>query len=137
MLVIELTDIAFAIDSILAAIAVVGRAPAGHEGPHPKLWVVMTGGMLGVLLMRAAAAFFIRLLERYPRFETSAYLHVFVIGVKLLADWWFNSADDPHRVNFQDPSSLAFWTFWVTMSVCIVYGFLPARENQGKARVKT
>jgi YkoY family integral membrane protein len=43
---IELTDIAFAVDSILAAIAVVGSAPAGHQGPHPKFWVVLTGGLL-------------------------------------------------------------------------------------------
>ena len=34
VVVIEMTDIAFAIDSILAAIAVVGSAPAGHVGPH-------------------------------------------------------------------------------------------------------
>src|SRR5947208_7023418 len=49
---IELTDIAFAIDSILAAIALVGSAPPGNVGPHPKLWVIITGGILGVILMR-------------------------------------------------------------------------------------
>ena len=48
----ELTDIAFAVDSILAAIALVGRAPADHEGVHPKLWVIITGGILGVILMQ-------------------------------------------------------------------------------------
>ena len=95
VIVIEMTDIAFAVDSILAAIAVVGSAPAGHVGPHPKLWVVMTGGILGVILMRIAAAMFIRLLERFPRFETSAYMLVFVIGGKLLVDWWFNTGGPP------------------------------------------
>ena len=45
--------------------------------------------MLGVILMRFAAVLFIRLLERFPRFETSAYLLVIVIGLKLLADWGF------------------------------------------------
>ena len=53
---IEVTDIAFAVDSILAAIALVGSAPPGTEGPHPKYWVVITGGMIGVILMRVAAA---------------------------------------------------------------------------------
>jgi YkoY family integral membrane protein len=50
VVVIELTDIAFAVDSILAAIALVGGPPPGHsaELAHPKLWVVITGGMLGV-----------------------------------------------------------------------------------------
>jgi YkoY family integral membrane protein len=82
--VIELTDVAFAVDSILAAMALAGS----HV---EKLWVVITGGIIGVVLMRFAAAIFIRLLEKFPRFETSAYLLVIVIGLKLLGDWTFNS----------------------------------------------
>src|SRR5205085_3090670 len=42
-------------------------------------------------LMRVAASMFIRMLEKFPRFETSAYLLVIVIGLKLLADWGVNS----------------------------------------------
>jgi YkoY family integral membrane protein len=122
---IELTDIAFAVDSILAAIAVVGSAPAGHQGPHPKLWVVLLGGILGVVLMRVAAAIFIKLLERFPRFETSAYLLVLVIGTKLLVDWGVNTPEHPHRADFHSPGSPAFWIFWATMALCIAYGFLP------------
>ena len=126
--IIELTDIAFAVDSILAAIAVVGSPPAGHVGPHPKLWVVLTGGILGVILMRIAAALFIKLLDRYPRFEISAYLLVLVIGSKLLVDWWFNAPEHPHLVDFHDPSSIAFWVFWFLMALCIGFGFLPRKR---------
>ncbi|MEX2027275.1 MAG: hypothetical protein WEH44_08235, partial [Pirellulaceae bacterium] len=82
--VIELTDIAFAVDSILAAIALAG-------GRQEKLWVIVTGGILGMVLMRFAAAIFIKLLDRFPRFEIAAYLLVIVIGLKLLLDWGFNS----------------------------------------------
>ena len=126
---IEVTDVAFAVDSILAAIALVGSAPPGHVGPHPKLWVVITGGMIGVMLMRVAAAMFIRLLERFPRFETSAYLLVMTIGLKLLTDWGFNSELHPDRANFHDASSPLFWTFWAVMVVCIAIGFLPRRKT--------
>jgi YkoY family integral membrane protein len=93
VLIIELTDIAFAVDSILAALAFVGTPPPGHDPNdyHPKLWLVITGGLLGVILMRFAARVFIKLLEKFPRFETSAYLLVIVIGLKLLADWGVNS----------------------------------------------
>lgn len=84
VLVIELTDIAFAVDSILAAMALAGSRTE-------KLWVVITGGIIGVILMRFAAAMFVRLLERFPRFELAAYLLVLTIGLKLLADWAFNS----------------------------------------------
>ena len=38
---VELTDIVFAIDSILVAVAM-----------SPKLWVVLTGGILGIVVMR-------------------------------------------------------------------------------------
>ena len=82
--VIELTDVAFAVDSILAAMALAGSR-------QEKLWVVIAGGILGVVLMRFAAAIFIKLLDRFPRFEESAYLLVIVIGLKLVADWGLNS----------------------------------------------
>ncbi|MBI4473105.1 MAG: hypothetical protein HY646_10580 [Acidobacteria bacterium] len=127
--VIEMTDIAFAVDSILAAIALVGSAPAGHDGPHPKLWVVLTGGFLGVILMRFAAVIFIRLLEKFPRFEVSAYLLVSVIGLKLLADWLANTPEHPHRLDFHSPSSVAFWVFWLIMAACFAYGFKKPKQE--------
>jgi YkoY family integral membrane protein len=124
--VIELTDIAFAVDSILAAIGVVGSPKPGHppDAVHPKLWVIITGGLLGVVLMRFAAVIFIRLLESFPRFSTAAYLLVLVIGGKLLVDWGFNTPQE-HRVDFHSPHSPAFWVFWGIMVLCFATGFLP------------
>ena len=138
VLVIELTDIAFAVDSILAAMALVGAPPAGHPqgAPNPKLWVVLVGGMLGVILMRFAAVFFIRLLERFPRFEQAAYLLVIVIGGKLLGDYFFNNPPTPQPANWHPPldfhsiSSPAFWIFWGLMIVAFAVGFLPNRHSQ-------
>jgi YkoY family integral membrane protein len=121
--VIELTDVAFAIDSIVAAIGVVGPPPPGQR--HPKLWVVLIGGMLGVILMRFAAVIFIRLLEKFPRFETSAYLLVIVIGMKLVLDYVVNTAHHPDRLDFHSPDALAFWIFWIVMIVCFCIGFIP------------
>jgi YkoY family integral membrane protein len=127
--VIELTDIAFAVDSILAAIALVGAAK-NPDAVHPKLWVIITGGMLGVILMRFAAVIFFRLLERFPRFSTAAYLLVAVIGGKLLVDWWFNSAEHPHVVDFHSPTTPEFWIFWLLMLGCFATGFLPKRHRE-------
>jgi predicted tellurium resistance membrane protein TerC len=72
---------------------------------------------------------FIKLLERFPRFEVSAYLLVLVIGGKLLVDWGFNSAAHPHAVNFHDAGSAAFWVFWALMAVCTAIGFLPQKKT--------
>ena len=129
--VIEMTDIAFAVDSILAAIALVGSPPEGTPdgATHPKLWVVVTGGMLGVILMRFAAVIFIKLLEKFPRFEVSAYLLVIVIGFKLVVDWAFNTKENPHRINFHDVSHPEFWVFWVSMLVCFAIGFIPKKKD--------
>jgi YkoY family integral membrane protein len=132
VLVIELTDIAFAIDSILAAIAVVGPGPAeALPGTmHPKLWVVVLGGILGVVMMRFAAALFIRLLERFPRFETAAYVLVLVIGLKLLIDYVGNDLLYPgtHAVNFHSPASPWFWAFWGLMLATLASGFLGSKK---------
>jgi YkoY family integral membrane protein len=130
--VIEMTDIAFAVDSIVAAIGVVGPPPV--DAPrHPKLWVIILGGFLGVVVMRFAAVLFIKLLERFPRFETAAYLLVLVIGLKLVADWSFNSEAHPHRVNFHDVRNVAFWVFWVAMIASFCIGFIPKRHSAGAA----
>jgi YkoY family integral membrane protein len=137
VVVIELTDIAFAIDSILAAIALVGSPPSDAHGLHPKFWVIVTGGMLGVILMRVAAILFIKMLERFPRFETAAYLLVALIGVKLLVDWWFNKPPpgfpptEVYRgpVDFHSPAHPAFWVFWGGMLVCFCVGFIPPRKR--------
>jgi YkoY family integral membrane protein len=130
--VIEMTDIAFAVDSILAAIGVVGSR-------QEKLWVIIVGGLLGVVLMRFAAVIFIKMLERFPRFSTAAYLLVLVIGGKLLVDWWFNTEEyaklhpeHPHAVDFHSPSSAAFWVFWGLMVLTFATGFLPKRGEHRK-----
>jgi YkoY family integral membrane protein len=131
--VIEMTDIAFAVDSIVAAIGVVGPPPPGHPVhlAHPKLWVVILGGFLGVVLMRFAAVLFIKLLDRFPRFETAAYLLVVVIGLKLCVDWAFNSEAHPHRVNFHNVRAPEFWLFWGAMIACFAVGFIPRRKRRG------
>jgi YkoY family integral membrane protein len=79
---IELFDIAFAVDSIVAGIAFINTAP--HEAIyHPKLWIVYIGGMIGVCTIRYAAHFFVLLNQRFAQLEMSAYLIVGWIGIKL------------------------------------------------------
>ncbi|MCK6489990.1 MAG: hypothetical protein L6R48_17015 [Planctomycetes bacterium] len=73
---VELTDIVFSVDSIAAAVAL-----------SSKLWVLILGGLLGILAMRFAAQGFVRLLERFPGLETAAFVAVGVIGFKLLAEF--------------------------------------------------
>ena len=118
VVMIELTDIAFAADSILAAVAMTN-----------KLWVVYIGGVLGIVCMRLAASQFIRLLEKFPRLERTAYLLILVIGIKVVIE----GLQLPD-VDFHSPSEKAFWIFWSIMGLCMGYGFLPsngAKKSEG------
>lgn len=128
--VIELTDIAFAVDSIMAAM---GFIPSGDKG-QSKLWVVIAGGFMGVILMRFAAKIFIGLLEKFPRFELAAYVLVVVIGAKLVIDWQFNSPEHPHNIDFHSPSHPAFWIFWLTMIGSFCIGFIPSKKQAHAAK---
>jgi YkoY family integral membrane protein len=117
VVLIELTDIAFAVDSILAAIALT-----------PKYWIVVTGGVLGIVMMRFSASMFIRLLNRFPNFENTAYFLVTIIGVKVILEGLALPG-----VNFHSPSSISFWVFWGLMVVSIGVGFfkLPPSTSAG------
>jgi len=129
---IEFTDLAFAADSILAAVALVGPAPPGSKALiHPKFWVIAAGGMLGIILMRFAAAELAKAIERFPRLHRSAYLLVSLIGLKLLIDWGFNSEAHPHRIDFQDPGRPELWVFWSCVLIALIVGFSRRRSPSG------
>jgi YkoY family integral membrane protein len=84
VLLIELFDLAFAVDSIVAGVAFIASKEPSPNYFHPKLWIVYVGGMIGLGGIRYAADLFSRLMLRFPRLELSAYLLVGWIGLKLL-----------------------------------------------------
>lgn len=88
VLKVELADIAFAIDSILAAFALamtLSPTPLPNIGGMDggKFLVIFIGGLLGVILMRFAADIFVRLLHKKPGLEIAAFAIVGWVGVKL------------------------------------------------------
>lgn len=105
VMLIELLDLVFALDSIIAGLGFI-------DAVLSKVWIVYLGGMIGLMGMRFAAEFFSRLLDRFPRLESSAYLLVGWIGIKL------GTAAIHHPI----PSSL-FWTF--TLLVFLLGFFKP------------
>ncbi len=75
VLTIELADLAFSLDNVVAAVAL-----------SDQLWVVMLGVALGILFMRFAAGWFSYAVEREPVLKPAAYLLVLNIGVTLLIE---------------------------------------------------
>ena len=73
---VELTDIVFAIDSILVAVAL-----------SNKTWVIITGGILGVIAMRLVIGQLLRLVSRYPALVDGAFVIIAWVGIKLILEY--------------------------------------------------
>ncbi|WP_432353645.1 TerC family protein [Sporosarcina sp. A2] len=69
---VEVMDIAFSVDSVLAAF-----------GVSEQIWVLLLGGMIGVLMMRGIAGVFLKLIEKVPELETTAYILIALIAIKM------------------------------------------------------
>lgn len=85
---VEFADLAFAVDSILAAVALAVALPAtglGHIGSLDtgQFLVIFAGGMIGLIIMRFAANIFVDLLNKRPSLEIAAFFIVGWVGIKL------------------------------------------------------
>ncbi|MGF1480919.1 MAG: TerC family protein [Cyanophyceae cyanobacterium] len=87
---IALTDFAFSLDSVTAAIAVADET-----------WLIIVGGTVGVITLRFLAGLFIRLLKEYTHLEDAGFITVGLVGIRLLfrvvnPEWnlpeWFMTA---------------------------------------------
>lgn len=127
---VEVTDIAFAVDSVLAAVGMV-------RGPD-KIWVVYVGALIGVILLRFAATYFIKLLDRFPGLEHLAYTLVGWVGIKLILmaghnfTVWWNQRNPQDPLGYSIPE-MNHTVFWIVMGVIIVVGTVwtiaTARKN--------
>ena len=70
---IAVTDLAFSLDSVTTAIAIVD-----------DLWLILVGGAIGVLTLRFLAELFIRWLTEFTHLEDAGFLTVGLVGLRLL-----------------------------------------------------
>jgi YkoY family integral membrane protein len=134
---VELADIAFSIDSILAAVAMgLALPPAIRDVPVFNLkiwvWVVFIGGILGIITMRYVAGYFIQLLERFPGLAHGAYGLVSWIGLQLIGGGLHRGEDDwikwlpsgAHDIVGRIPLEMNSWVFWGGMAAIVVISLL-------------
>lgn len=145
---VEVTDIAFSIDSILAAVATAEAMPddLGEKALFTipavgvvvdvKLMVIYVGGILGIIAMRFVAGYFLILLDRFHGLAKGAYYLVGWIGLKLFGD----GLDDALHPGFNPPAGdwreglpawtarlpleMNSWLFWAGMGLIIVASLL-------------
>jgi tellurite resistance protein TerC len=79
IIAIEIMDLSLSVDNIVAAVAM-----------SPKLWVVCTGVFIGILALRFVAGACIKLIEKFPILEETAFLLIgyvgFILVYELLSD---------------------------------------------------
>ena len=137
VLKVELADIAFAMDSMLAAVALAVTLPelgnfdiGGINGG--QFIVMLLGGMIGLILIRFAAKQFVVLLEKYPTLETAAFLIVGWVGVKLVVLTLAHPALLIIPETFPD-STVWKTTFWTVLGILAIGGYILA---VAKSKVK-
>lgn len=72
VVLVEFMDMAFSIDNVFAAVAFT-----------PNIILICGGVFIGILAMRFVAQGFVKLMEKYPFLETSAFIVIAILGVKL------------------------------------------------------
>jgi YkoY family integral membrane protein len=103
---VELTDIVFAIDSILVAVAM-----------SNKLWVIITGGILGVIAMRLVIGQLLLLVNRYPPLVDGAFIIIAWVGVKLLLEFLHAAG----YVHFQIPKTISLGLVVVIFIISFIW----------------
>lgn len=103
---VELTDIVFAIDSILVAVAM-----------SPKLWVIITGGLLGIIAMRMVIGQLLAIVRRYPALVDGAFVIIAWVGIKLLLEYAHNLG----LVHFVVPKWLALGLIVIIFAIAFLY----------------
>jgi len=76
---IELADLAFSLDNVIAAVSL-----------STHLWIVIVGVAIGIVMMRFAAQIFARMIAWEPALEHAAYLLLFAIGGELLLEYFLH-----------------------------------------------
>jgi YkoY family integral membrane protein len=110
---VELVNLAFSIDSILVAVAM-----------SPKMWVVVTGGLLGIVALRLVVGQLITLVEKYPSLVDAAFVIIAWIGIKLCLDWLHAA----HYMTFEVPH----WFSLVLIVVIFAAAIIHARKTGPK-----
>jgi len=103
---IELTNLVFSVDSILVAVAM-----------SPKLWVVLTGGILGIVAMRVVIGRLLALVQKYPALVDGAFIIVAWVGVKLLFEYLYSAG----YVAFEIPRWFSLGLIVAIFVVAFVY----------------
>ena len=115
---VELTDIVFAIDSILVAVAM-----------SPKIWVILAGGVLGIIMMRMVIGQLLALVERYPALVDGAFVIIAWVSFKLLVEYLHSAG----YIALEIPKWLSLGLIVVIFAIALGYSMMTeTNETKGE-----
>ena len=100
IILLSITDLAFSIDSITAAVAI-----------SDQFLLVITGAIIGVIALRFTSGLFIKWLEVYINLEKAGYIAVGLIGLKLIIQLILYKVVIPEYLFFLVMLGLFLWGF--------------------------
>jgi YkoY family integral membrane protein len=103
---VELTDIVFAVDSILVAVAM-----------SNKTWVIIAGGVLGIITMRMVIAQLLIIVRRYPALVDGAFIIIAWVGLKLVVEYLHSMG----YIHFEINKWLSFGLIVAIFTIAFIY----------------
>ncbi len=107
---VELVNVAFSVDSILVAVAM-----------SSKTWVVLGGGLIGIVAMRVVIAQLLAIVRKYPTLVDGAFIIIAFVGTKLLIEY----AAAMRWIHFEPPK----WVSLTVIAATFVIAYWRARRQ--------
>lgn len=114
---VELTDIVFAVDSIVVAV-----------GMSSKLWVVLSGGILGIIAMRLVVGQLLSVVERYPILVDGAFVIIAWVGTRLVVQYLHQTG----YLSWEVPEALGLGLIVVIFLGALGWAMLDERRKRRK-----
>jgi YkoY family integral membrane protein len=110
ILKVELVNVAFSVDSILVAVAM-----------SSKTWVVLAGGLIGIVAMRVVISQLLAIVRRYPTLVDGAFVIIAIVGAKLLLEY----GEAVGWLHFEIPR----WVSLTIIAVTFLIAYIQARRK--------
>ncbi len=118
---VEIMDLAFSMDNVFAAVAF------SHN-----ILIILCGVFIGILAMRFVAQGFVKLMERYPFLESSAYIVIGILGVKLLLSLIEHFAPESEETRILSSHEVDWFISVLTLSIFFIPMFVSYLINVSK-----
>ncbi|WP_185864405.1 DUF475 domain-containing protein [Blattabacterium cuenoti] len=110
IILIEMIDLAFSIDNIFASVAL-----------SENIIIIFFGVFIGILSIRLVSQFFIKLMEKFPKLETSSFYIIIILGIKLILSSFIKNDNFIVFYNFSLEEIFPLLTLFLFLSPVYLY----------------